>query len=75
VADHHTVWEWLSLVAAVCLASIQSRHALVAENLLLRQQLAVALRARPRPGSARAPAPPARPAVLDAGETPVRRLA
>jgi hypothetical protein len=42
------VWEWLSLVAAVCLASLQSRHALVAENLLLRQQLAVALRARPR---------------------------
>jgi transposase InsO family protein len=49
VGDHHTVWEWLLLVVAACLGSLRSRRALVAENLLLRQQLAVALRTRPRP--------------------------
>jgi len=47
------VWEWLSLVGAVCLGSLRRRRGLVAEDLLLRQQLAVALRVGPRPRLAR----------------------
>jgi hypothetical protein len=43
------MWEWLWLVAAFWLGSLRGRHVLVVENLLLRQQLAVALRARPYP--------------------------
>jgi hypothetical protein len=45
VGDPHPVWEWLSLVAAVCVGSLRRRRARVAEGLLLRQQLAVARRA------------------------------
>jgi len=40
------MWEWLSLVVTLWLASFRGRQALVVENLLLRQQLAVAFRAR-----------------------------
>ncbi|HEV2125566.1 MAG TPA: hypothetical protein VGW38_22670 [Chloroflexota bacterium] len=43
------MWEWVSLVVGIWLDSLRSRQALVAENLLLRQQLTVAWRARPRP--------------------------
>ena len=49
MGDHNGVLEWLSLVVLVWLGALRSRRALVVENLLLRQQLAVALRARPRP--------------------------
>ncbi len=48
VGDHHAVWEWLSLIVGIWLGSLQRRQALVVENLLLRQQLAASLRARPR---------------------------
>ena len=43
------MWEWLSLVVTLWLVSFRGRQALVVENLLLRQQLAVAVRARHRP--------------------------
>ena len=49
MGDHNGVLEWLSLVVLVWLGALRSRRALVVENLLLRQQLAVALRARPTP--------------------------
>jgi len=41
--------EWLSLVVGVWRGSLRGRGALVVENLLLRQQLGVALRAHPHP--------------------------
>jgi hypothetical protein len=41
--------EWLWLLLGTLRALLRDRHSLVVENLLLRQQLAVALRARPRP--------------------------
>lgn len=41
--------DWVSLLVGVMLTALRSRQALVVENLLLRQQLAVALRARRRP--------------------------
>ncbi|CAA9246441.1 MAG: hypothetical protein AVDCRST_MAG77-1828 [uncultured Chloroflexi bacterium] len=40
---------WVSLLAGVLCGSLRGRSALLLENLLLRQQLAVALRARRRP--------------------------
>jgi putative transposase len=43
------VWNWASLICGALRATLRRREALVFENLLLRQQLAVALRARPRP--------------------------
>ena len=43
------MWDWLSLILGMWLRSFQSRHALVVENLLLRQQLALVVRARRRP--------------------------
>jgi putative transposase len=49
VGDHGAVWDWLSLLVGSGRAALRSRRALVVENLLLRQQLAVALRARRRP--------------------------
>ena len=49
VGDHHGRREWLSLVVTLWLASLRGCQALLLENLLLRQQLAVALRARHRP--------------------------
>jgi transposase InsO family protein len=42
------VFDWVPLLLGVLRASLRRRQALVLENLLLRQQLAVALRARPR---------------------------
>jgi putative transposase len=47
--DHHAVLDWVSLLVGVVLTALRGRHALLAENLLLRQQLAVALRTRRRP--------------------------
>jgi transposase InsO family protein len=41
--------DWLWLLLGTLRVVLRDRHALVVENLLLRQQLAVALRARPRP--------------------------
>jgi hypothetical protein len=41
--------EWLWLLLSTLGALLRDRHALLVENLLLRQQLAVALRARPCP--------------------------
>jgi transposase InsO family protein len=49
VGDHHAVLDWLSLLVCIVLASLKGRRALVVENLLLRQQLSVAIRARPHP--------------------------
>ena len=49
MGNHHAVLDWLSLLVGIVLASLKSRRALVVENLLLRQQLAVAVRARPHP--------------------------
>jgi putative transposase len=43
------VLDWWSLLAGIVLAPLKGRRALVAENLLLRQQLSVAVRARPPP--------------------------
>jgi hypothetical protein len=43
------VLEWTRLLFGTLCLLVRSRHALLVENLLLRQQLAVALRARPRP--------------------------
>jgi len=39
----------LQLLVSIMLAYLKSRHALVVENLLLRQQLSIALRVRPHP--------------------------
>jgi hypothetical protein len=48
-ARHHgAVFDWVPLLIGVLRAALRGRQALVLENLLLRQQLAVALRARPR---------------------------
>ena len=41
--------DWWSLLVGAGLVALRSRQALVVENLLLRQQLAVALRAHRRP--------------------------
>ena len=41
--------DWVSLLVGVALTALRGHRALVEENLLLRQQLAVALRARRRP--------------------------
>jgi transposase InsO family protein len=49
VGDHHAVLDWVSLFVGVTLTALRGDRALVEENLLLRQQLAVALRARRRP--------------------------
>src|SRR6266540_4280558 len=49
VGDHHAVLDWVSLLVGIVLAAVRGRSALVMENLLLRQQLAVALRTRRRP--------------------------
>jgi putative transposase len=43
------VLDWLWLLLGTLPVLLHDRHALLVENLLLRQQLAVALRARPRP--------------------------
>jgi hypothetical protein len=43
------VFEWLSLAVGVLRALLRSRRDLALENLLLRQQLAVALRSQRRP--------------------------
>jgi transposase InsO family protein len=43
------VLDWLWLLLGTLRVLLRDRHALLVENLLLRQQLAVALRARPRP--------------------------
>jgi hypothetical protein len=43
------VLAWLVLLFAVLRVASRSRRDVVVENLLLRQQLTVALRARPRP--------------------------
>jgi transposase InsO family protein len=49
MGDHHAVLDWVSPLVGVALTALRGHRALVAENLLLRQQLAVALRARRRP--------------------------
>jgi putative transposase len=41
--------DWVPLLVGVMLASLKHRRALMLENLLLRQQLSVALRTRPHP--------------------------
>jgi putative transposase len=43
------VLDWLWLLLGTLRVLLRDRHALLVENLLLRHQLAVALRARPRP--------------------------
>ena len=43
------MWEWRSLVVTLWLVSFRGRRALLLENLLLRQQVAVALRTCRRP--------------------------
>jgi len=47
--DHRAVLDWLSLLVGIVLSAVRGRHALALENLLLRQQLAAALRTRRRP--------------------------
>ncbi len=49
VGDHHAVFDWVSLFVGIVLTARQGRHALLVENLLLRQQLAVALRSHRHP--------------------------
>jgi transposase InsO family protein len=49
VGDHQGVVEWASLLVGTLRAALRGRQALVVENLLLRQQLAVALRFQRRP--------------------------
>src|SRR5262249_40558586 len=49
VGEHHAVLDWVSLLVGVALTALRGHRALVEENLLLRQQLAVALRAGRRP--------------------------
>jgi hypothetical protein len=49
VGDHHAVLGWVSLLVGVALTALRGRHALLVENLLLRQQFAVALRPHGRP--------------------------
>jgi putative transposase len=49
MGDHHAVLDWLTLLVGIVLASLKGRRALVAENLLLRQQLLVAVRVHPHP--------------------------
>ncbi|MDQ3701433.1 MAG: hypothetical protein M3442_11000, partial [Chloroflexota bacterium] len=49
VGDHQVMLDWVPLLACAGVVALRSRHALLAENLLLRQQLAVARRARRRP--------------------------
>src|SRR5262245_66656783 len=49
-ARHHgAVLDWVSLLLSALRAKLRGRQTLVLENLLLLQQLAVALRSRPRP--------------------------
>jgi hypothetical protein len=43
------VLDWVSLLVGVVLTTLRGRRALLVENLLLRRQLAVALRPRRRP--------------------------
>jgi hypothetical protein len=43
------VLDWVSLLVGIVLTALRGRDALLAENLLLRQQLAVALRTHRRP--------------------------
>jgi hypothetical protein len=49
VGDHHAELDWVSLFVGIVLTVLRGRHALVVKNLLLRQQLAAALRSRRRP--------------------------
>jgi putative transposase len=49
VGDHQVMLDWVPLLVGVMLATLRRRHALVLENLLLRQQLSVALQARSHP--------------------------
>jgi putative transposase len=49
VGDHTAVLDWWLLLVGTGLVALRSRQALVVENLLLQQQLAVTLRTRRRP--------------------------
>ena len=49
MGDHIAVLDWISLFVGTGLVALRSRQTLVVENVLLRQQLAVALRSRRRP--------------------------
>jgi hypothetical protein len=49
VGDHRRMLEWLALLVGGFGAALRSRRALALENLLLRQQLAIALRTQSRP--------------------------
>jgi transposase InsO family protein len=49
VGDHHAVLDWVSILVSIVLTALRGRRALLEENLLLRQQLVVALRPRRRP--------------------------
>jgi hypothetical protein len=57
VRHHGGVSDRMALLFGAVRAALRGRQALVLENLLLRQQLAVALRSRPRPRLRRRPAP------------------
>ena len=49
IGDHRPVFGWMSLLIGVLCGVLRGRRALLLENLLLRQQLAVALRPHRRP--------------------------
>jgi hypothetical protein len=49
MSDHGAVLDWMSLLVGALRAVFRRHRGLVLENLLLRQQLAVALRAHRRP--------------------------
>ena len=49
IGDHRLVFGWVSLLLRVLCAALRGRRALLLENLLRRQQLAVALRTHRRP--------------------------
>jgi len=49
IGDHRLVFTCVSLLTGVFCAALRDRRALLLEHLLLRQQLAVALRTRRRP--------------------------
>jgi len=49
IGDHRLVFTCVSLLTGVLCGALRDRRALLLENLLLRQQVAVALRTRRRP--------------------------
>ena len=49
MGDHQAMLDWVPLLVGVMLASLKGRQALMLEDLLLRPQLSVTVRARPHP--------------------------